>query len=332
MTTFGFTGRRRSSAFDSRKRQDNVPGGDYDAEVTASSRKLLRLIGELARDSGGDVSLESLARRADWSAAHFQRSFKRFAGESPKAFTQRLRLDRAATDLLSSRASILEVALRAGFASHEVFTRAFRKRFECSPQAFRAAARFEPQEASPYREVVRSVSPCVRLYRVSLTRNKEKSKMPTSAIERRVLAKEQSILFIQRRIPLTDLQQTMGECFGTLYGHGQRADLPIAGAPIARYVSTGAGLWTVDFAMPLMVPAEATGEIQSGALVSGPVAFAVHEGPYDQLPETNAAIEKWIEAHGYSVGGPPWEAYVTDPGQTPDPADWRTEVFWPLER
>lgn len=155
--------------------------------------------------------------------------------------------------------------------------------------------------------------------------------MPTSAIERRELQNEQPILYIRRRIPVSQLQQTMGECFGALFGHGIKAGLPIAGQPISRYVATGAGLWTVDFVLPLMELAESNGEMESGVLVSGPVAFAVHEGPYDQLSETYAAIEKWIEDNGYSSGSSPWESYVTDPGETPDPADWRTEVFWPLE-
>ena len=154
--------------------------------------------------------------------------------------------------------------------------------------------------------------------------------MPTPTIERRELVSEQPILFIQRRFPRTELEKNLGECFGALFGYGQKAGLPIAGFPIARYVATGAGLWTVDFAMPLAAPAESNGEMRSGVLVSGPVAFAIHEGPYDGLPETNAAIEKWIEENGYRVGGSPWESYVTDPGATPDPADWRTEVFWPL--
>ena len=48
--------------------------------------------------------------------------------------------------------------------------------------------------------------------------------------------------------------------------------------------------------------------------------------------ETNAAIERWIEANGLLVGGPPWESYVTDPGTHPEPADWRTEVYWPLTK
>jgi AraC family transcriptional regulator len=155
--------------------------------------------------------------------------------------------------------------------------------------------------------------------------------MPTSAIERRVLENEQPILYIRRRIPVSQLQQTMGECFGALFGHGMKSGLPIAGQPISRYVSTGAGLWTVDFVLPLLQPAESSGEMESGVLVSGPVAFAVHEGPYDQLSETYAAIENWIEDSGYRSSGPPWESYLTDPGETPDPADWRTEVFWPLE-
>ncbi|MBN9507294.1 MAG: GyrI-like domain-containing protein [Altererythrobacter sp.] len=155
--------------------------------------------------------------------------------------------------------------------------------------------------------------------------------MPMSAIERKVLEKEQPILFIRRRLSFADLQRTMGECFGALYGHGQAAGLAIAGLPVARFVSTGPGLWTVDFVMPLAASAESNGEMQMGVLPSGPVAFAVHHGAYDSLSETNAAIEGWIETNGFAVGGPPWESYVTSPGETPDPADWRTEVFWPLK-
>ena len=154
--------------------------------------------------------------------------------------------------------------------------------------------------------------------------------MPYSAIERRVLDNEQPILFIQRTVPVAELQQTMGECFGMLYGHGQQAGLAIAGNPMARYVSSGDPPWTVDMIMPLLAPAETSGEMQSGVLVSGPVAFCVHEGPYEQLAQTYDAVQTWIADSGYRPGGPPWESYVTDPGQTPDPADWRTEVFWPL--
>lgn len=58
-------------------------------------------------------------------------------GETPAAHQRRLRLDRGAWQLLTSRATILEVALETGWESHETFTRAFRARFGVSPSSFR---------------------------------------------------------------------------------------------------------------------------------------------------------------------------------------------------
>jgi len=143
---------------------------------------------------------------------------------------------------------------------------------------------------------------------------------------------EQPILLIRRRIARGELQSMLAQCFGALFAHGQRSGLPIAGWPLTRYVSMGPGLWTVEAAMPLASPAAASGDMQPGSLPAGPTACAVHVGAYEQLPDTHAAIERWIEAQGYQVAGPPWESYVTDPAGHPDPADWRTEVYWPLAR
>jgi len=70
--------------------------------------------------------------------------------------------------------------------------------------------------------------------------------------------------------------------------------------------------------------------MQPGVLPAGPVAIAVHAGPYEQLSDTYAAMERWIEVEGLKVAGAPWESYITDPGQVPDPRDWRTEVCWPV--
>jgi AraC family transcriptional regulator len=153
--------------------------------------------------------------------------------------------------------------------------------------------------------------------------------MPTLSIARKELV-AQPILFIRRRIARNEVQPALAECFGILFGHGHKAGLPIAGWPLARYVAMGPGLWTVEPAMPLAAPAAGEGEMQAGLLSAGPAAVGIHAGPYEQLPETHAAIEGWIEANGFRANGAPWECYVTDPGEHPDPANWRTEVYWPL--
>ena len=153
--------------------------------------------------------------------------------------------------------------------------------------------------------------------------------MPTISVTRQQFP-GQPLLLIRRRIPRPELQGMLSECFGKLFGHGHKAGLPIAGSPVARYLSVGPGPWTVEAAMPLAAAASSEGEMEAGTLPAGPVAVGVHAGPYEQLPETYAAIEKWMADHGVRAGGAPWESYVTDPGQHPDPADWKTEVYWPL--
>jgi AraC family transcriptional regulator len=153
--------------------------------------------------------------------------------------------------------------------------------------------------------------------------------MPTISVSRQQFP-GQTVLLIRRRLAPSELQGMLAECFGTLFGHGHKAGLPIAGWPVARYLSVGPGLWTVEAAMPLAAAASGEGEMEAGTLPAGPVAVAIHAGPYEQLPATYAAIETWMADNGVRAGGAPWESYVTDPGQHPDPADWRTEVYWPL--
>jgi AraC family transcriptional regulator len=33
---------------------------------------------------------------------------------------------------------------------------------------------------------------------------------------------------------------------------------------------------------------------------------------------------------GLSAAGAPWETYLTDPGERPDPATWETEIVQPV--
>jgi AraC family transcriptional regulator len=84
--------------------------------------------------------------------------------------------------------------------------------------------------------------------------------------------------------------------------------------------------------VPIAVAAPGQGDIQAGELPGGPIAVAVHAGAYEQLSDTYAAIERWMEANSYRGVDAPWESYVTDPGDVPDVKDWRTEVYWPLDK
>lgn len=292
----------------------------------------MHVLVDIRRHLEGDVSLGRLARRAGWSRFHLHRAFRNVVGETLKQYVQRLRLERAAARLIVGRATVAQVARETGFASHEVFTRAFCRRFGCTPVRYRTRAfvGVPARERARHAALVEAAGPCLRLIHFPIRAKERNSAMATLSITREERA-AQPILFIRRRVAHSELQGMLAECFGKLFAHGQKAGLPIAGWPLARYVSTGPGLWTVEAAMPLAAPAAGEAEMQPGFLHGGAVALGVHAGPYELLADTNAAIERWIEANGYRAAGAPWESYVTDPAAHPNPADWRTEVYWPLE-
>jgi transcriptional regulator GlxA family with amidase domain len=78
-----------------------------------------------------------MARAACFSRRQFHRLTAQLLGETPGAYQRRLRLDRGAWLLLTSRTTILDIALETGWESHEAFGRAFRARFQVTPSAFR---------------------------------------------------------------------------------------------------------------------------------------------------------------------------------------------------
>jgi AraC-like DNA-binding protein len=73
------------------------------------------------------------------SRFHFDRLIQTVGGEAPGRFKRRILLERAAYQLATSECSVLEVAVGAGYGSHEAFTRAFRRAYGSSPSDWRTA-------------------------------------------------------------------------------------------------------------------------------------------------------------------------------------------------
>ncbi len=81
-----------------------------------------------------DLSLARLASRSGLSSFQFHRLFTNQVGETPKQYTQRLRLEKAALHLSLHDTTVLTTALDVGFRHHETFTRAFRRHFNVTPK------------------------------------------------------------------------------------------------------------------------------------------------------------------------------------------------------
>ena len=87
------------------------------------------------------VRAEELAARAHLSRFHFDRLVTATGGEPPGALRRRLLLERAAYRLTSVKArelTVLDIAVEAGYGSHEAFTRAFARAYGATPTSVRA--------------------------------------------------------------------------------------------------------------------------------------------------------------------------------------------------
>jgi len=96
----------------------------------------------VARNLGeGSERSDGFAAQAFLSRSQFDRVIRATAGEPPAAFQRRVLLERAAFQLATSKVGILEIALDAGYSSHEAFVRAFRRAYGVSPSEWRMSPR-----------------------------------------------------------------------------------------------------------------------------------------------------------------------------------------------
>jgi AraC-like DNA-binding protein len=86
---------------------------------------------------GEQLSPERAAEAARMSLRSFQQYFPALTGYRFAEYVRKRRLSESVLDLTGTDATILEVAVRYGYESHEAFTRAFKKEFGFPPSRVR---------------------------------------------------------------------------------------------------------------------------------------------------------------------------------------------------
>ncbi|MBB3139727.1 AraC family transcriptional regulator [Halomonas organivorans] len=98
---------------------------------------MARLIRRVQADPAAPWNLARLAEAARLSERQLRRSLSAVTGQTPWQWLQGQRLARAERLLVTSDASITEIALACGFADGAQFSRHFRRRRGVTPTAFR---------------------------------------------------------------------------------------------------------------------------------------------------------------------------------------------------
>ena len=127
------------------------------------------------------------------------------------------------------------------------------------------------------------------------------------------------------------LAPTMGKLFPVVMKFVKESVAEPAGPPFSRYFCIKGEEWDFACGMAVSQPLTGLGQVEASELPGGAAVTTVHQGRYETLGESWAALERWAKDNGKVPGEPPWELYLTDPSEVKDPAEWRTEIVIPVQ-
>jgi transcriptional regulator GlxA family with amidase domain len=110
------------------------------SRVGVSDPKLLSAIAEMEANLEEPLPLPDIADAVGLSTRQLERLFKKHLGRTPSRYYRELRLHHARLMLMQGSASILSIALAAGFVSASHFSRRYREYFGRTPREERRAA------------------------------------------------------------------------------------------------------------------------------------------------------------------------------------------------
>ncbi len=287
--------------------------------------RLLRVLVHIQQRLDEPLPLAELAQLACLSPYHFHRVFTGMLGESVASHIRRLRLERAATNLKLSNQPIVQIALAAGYETHEAFTRAFRMAFGVSPTQYRRRLEARALVPAPSGVHYQNTAP-LRRFR-ALRPGERTMKVTIKHLEPKRVA------FMRHIGPYHDVGRTWDKfCTflgkeGLLGGEAQffgisHDDPDVTPRDKLRY----------DACLTVDEKFRPQGEIGVQVTPGGEYAVLTHFGPYDKLNESYAQLlGQWLPRSGRSLSSTPClEVYLNSPENTA-PQDLITDIYAPLE-
>jgi DNA-binding transcriptional MerR regulator len=125
-------------------------------------------------------------------------------------------------------------------------------------------------------------------------------------------------------------QGALGELRATLRAQGLQATGPGGGLFASELFQTDRGQATVFIPVPGRV--RPIGRVTSLVIPAAELAIIGHHGSLADADLSYAKLGSYAITHEISIDGPLREYYLRGAADTPDEAEWRTEIGWPIFR
>ena len=125
-------------------------------------------------------------------------------------------------------------------------------------------------------------------------------------------------------------QGALGELRAAVAAQGLPATGPAGGVFASELFQTDRGQATVF--IPVQGSMRPIGRVTSLVIPAAELAVITHDGSLADADLSYAKLGSYAITHEISIDGPLYEYYLRGAGDTPDEAEWRTEIGWPIFR
>jgi len=275
--------------------------------LTSYAERLGRALRLMAARPDEELPVERLAEAAALSPFHFHRVWTAMMGETVAETRRRIRMQRAAADLLRGRQPLPRVARRAGYAGVAAFGRAFRAAHGVAPAAYRARGGIGVLPVGHHSEGEDV------MYEVSIR--------PFAGVRvaaMRHVGDYQAIGAVFDRLMAWASARGLGGARSFGVYHDDPASVPEASLRSDACVEVG----------PDVAGDEA---VTITDILACRAAVLLFKGPYAELERPYRWLYgEWLPASGEEPADRPcFEKYLNDPRSVP-PSEWFTAVHLPL--
>jgi len=125
-------------------------------------------------------------------------------------------------------------------------------------------------------------------------------------------------------------QGALGELHATVRAQGLHATGPSGGVYASELFQQDSGEATVF--IPVAGGVRAIGRVTPVVVPAAELAIISHRGSLSDADLSYATLGSYATRHEISIDGPLREYYLRGAADTPDEAEWRTEIGWPIFR
>ena len=280
---------------------------------TDSTWRIEAVIDHIETHLDEPLSVEALSEIAAFSPFHFHRQFSAHVGMPVYRMVQLLRLKRASRRLaFEPEGRIIDVAIEAGFDSHEAFSRAFKRVFGQSPAAFRRAPHWD-RWWEIFHHFRKKSDQEIEMPNVTLV------DFPTTRIAKlRHRGPEHTVYATTRRF--IDWRRRVGLAPGAAATYG----LHHAGSTLDEYIFDVAA----EYDRPVADNPEG---VTVGEIPGGRCALVRHVGSREHIPAADWLYREWLPASGEALRDCPFFFHYVNVGPDVAERDMVTDLYLPLE-